>query len=83
MKSTTSVEDRVQAILSAFVRPWRWFYEGSWIVLEPPYGLIDAATMRHVHQHPDTHTVEAVFRSTPSPGVYLRFHLHDDPRKDS
>ena len=76
-----SIEARVLAIMSPFARPWRWFSEGRWIVLEPPQGAIDAKTLWYVHQHADTHTVEAVFRATPSPGVYLRFCLRELPRE--
>jgi hypothetical protein len=72
-----SVESRVRTIMAPFAQPWRWFCDGSWIVLEPPHGLIAAETMQHVRQHADVHTAEAVFRSTPSPGIYLRFHLRD------
>lgn len=77
----TDIEKRVHAIMAAFVRPWRWFcdnaWDGTWIVLEPPQGLIDATTMHYVHQCADTYSVEAVFRATPHPGVYLRFRLHE------
>jgi hypothetical protein len=72
-----SVEQRVQSIMEPFARPWRWFCDGTWIVLEPPQGLIAAETMQYVFQHSDVHTVEAVFRATPHPGIYLRFHLKD------
>lgn len=66
---------RVQAIMAPFSQHWRWFFEGPWVVLEPPYGSIAGETMQYIHQHVDTQTVEAVFRWTPSPGVYLRFRL--------
>lgn len=73
------VETRVKALMAPFAQPWRWFSVGAWIVMEPPQGLIAAETMQYVHQHADAHTVEAVFRATPSPGVYLRFRLRDLP----
>jgi len=73
----TTVEDRVRSIMAPFAKPWRWFCDGDWIVLEPPQGLIAAETMHHVHQCTDVHTVEAVFRATPNPGIYLRFRLRD------
>lgn len=74
-----SAWDRVQSILKSFSQPWRSFLEasGPWAVLEPPQGVITAETMQHVRQHPDVHTVEAIFRSTPSPGIYLRFRLRN------
>ena len=75
MTGDPTVEDRVRAILTQFSQHWRWFSDDSWIVLEPPYGLITAETMHHVHQHADVTTVEAVFREMPYPGVYLRFRL--------
>ena len=74
------VEDRVLSIMTPFAKPWRWFCDGAWIVLEPPQGLIAAETVHHVHQQADVHSVEAVFRSTPSPGIYLRFRLRDLPQ---
>lgn len=78
-----NIEDRVKAIMTPFAKPWRWFCDGPWIVLEPPQGLIAAETLHHVHQRPDVHSVEAVFRATPSPGVYLRFRLHDLPQESA
>ena len=77
--TTTQIEDRVRAIMTPFAKPWRWFCDGAWIVLEPPQGLIAAETMHHVHQCADVHTVEAMFRATPNPGVYLRFRLREAP----
>jgi hypothetical protein len=74
-----SVEDRVQSITAPFAQRWRWFCDGAWVVLEPPQGFIAAETMHHVSQHPDVHTVEGVFRATPSPGIYLRFRLKEQP----
>lgn len=70
-----TIEDRVCAIMAPFSQPWRWFCDDSWIVLEPPLRFIAAETMQYVHQHADVHTVEAIFRATPSLGVYLRFRL--------
>jgi len=70
-----NVEERVQVIMSHFSRPWRWFCDDAWIVLEPPLGIITAETMSHVSQHADARAVEAVFRATPHPGVYLQFRL--------
>jgi hypothetical protein len=67
---------QVQAIMTPFSQHWRWFFDGPWIVLEPPCGFIAGETMQYIHQHAHTHTVEAVFRLTPNPGVYLRFRLH-------
>ena len=75
----TTIERRVQSIMVAFSRPWRWFVDGDWIVLEAPYGFIAAETMQHINQSADVHTVEAVFRNTPHPGIYLRFRLRDLP----
>jgi hypothetical protein len=80
--TATAIEERVKAIMAPFAKPWRWFCEpyvggGHWIVLEPPFGLIDEKTMHYVSQRADVHTVEAVFRSTPKPGIYLRFCLRD------
>jgi hypothetical protein len=72
------VTTRVEEIMKPFAKPWRWFRSDKCIVLEPPYGLIDIATMKYIHQLPDTHTIEAVFRATPHPGVYLQFRFHDD-----
>ncbi len=78
--AATHVEDRVHAIMTPFAQPWRWFCEGLWIVLEPPQGLIAAETMLYVHKHAEVHSVEAVFRATPHPGVYLRFCLRETTR---
>lgn len=75
--TATNIEKRVRTIMESFATPWRWFCDGAWIVLEPPQGLITAETMHHVHQHADIHTVEAIFRATPHPGVYLRFRLRE------
>ena len=72
-----TIEERVSTIMTGFAERWRWFADGPWIVLEPPRGLVAAETMQHVHRHADVHTVEAVFRATPSPGVYLRFRLRE------
>lgn len=77
INTAADVENRVQTIMKPFAQPWRWFREGAWIVLEPPNWIIDAKTMHYVHQRPEVHTVEAVFRSTPSPGEYLRFRLRE------
>ena len=77
-----NVEQRVQAIMEPFARPWRWFCDGAWIVMEPPQSIVAAETVQYVHENRDTHTVEVVFRSTPHPGVYLRFQLSPN-QKDS
>jgi len=80
------VEGRVQSIIAAFAQPWRWFRDGDWIVLEPPHNHVAAETIHHVSQCADVHnvhTVEAVFRSTPHLGVYLRFRLRADRNKRS
>lgn len=74
---TTFVKERVLMIMASFAQPWRWFCDGDWVVLEPPRGLITAETMCHVQQQVNVHSVEAVFRTTPSPGVYLRFRMRD------
>ena len=79
MTTAANIEKSVSAIMEAFATRWRWFCDGTWIVLEPPQGLIAAETMHHVHQSADVHTVEAVFRTTPHPGVYLRFRLREAP----
>ena len=81
--SATNIEDRVKAIMTSFAKPWRWFCTGPWIVLEPPQGLIAAETLHHIQQRPDVYAVEAVFRATPSPGVYLRFRLRDLPQESA
>lgn len=72
-----TVEERVHAIMEAFAVRWRWFCEGTAIVLEPPQGCIAAETMLYLHKHTGVHSVEAVFRATPHPGVYLRFCLRE------
>jgi len=79
-----SVEKSVQAIMTSLVTPWRWFSDGAWIVLEPPRGLISVATIHHISQSEDVHSVEAVFRATPPLRIYLRLRLRDLPaaRKD-
>ena len=71
----TDIERKVEDIMMPFAKHWRWFCDGPWVVLAPPYNLITAETMHYVEQHPLTTRVEAVFRSTPHAGVYLRFLL--------
>lgn len=82
MKALDATQVRVHAIMAPWARPWRWFRDGSWIVVQPPCDLIAAETIHHVHRHADVHSVEVVFRATPSPGIYLRFQLREVARKE-
>lgn len=70
-------KSRVDRILVGFATPWRWFQDGRWIVMEPPHGLIAAESISYIENHDEAHTVEAVFRSTPRAGIYLRFQLRE------
>lgn len=73
----TEIEARVKSIMKQFTEPWRWFRDGIWIVMEPPDSVISAATMRYMLAHSQVTRPEAVFRTTPHPGIYLRFRLKD------
>lgn len=54
---------------------WRWFIDGDFIVLEPSAGGIQPRHMAFLDMHTRITDVEAVFRASPSPGVYLRCKL--------
>jgi hypothetical protein len=53
---------------------WRWFIDGGYVVLEPRDRLVSFRDMAFLW-NVGTTDIEAVFRATPSPGVYLRFKL--------
>jgi hypothetical protein len=53
---------------------WRWFIDGEFIVLEPSTS-IQPRHMAFLDMHARITDVEAVFRASPSPGIYLRCKL--------
>jgi hypothetical protein len=54
---------------------WRWFLDGDYVVFEPPTCSIDPRPMIFLDMHARTTDVEAVFRVSPKPGIYLRCKL--------
>ena len=63
-----------QEALSNPLEGWRWFIDGGYVVLEPRDRLVSFRDMAFLW-NVGTTDIEAVFRATPSPGVYLRFKL--------
>jgi hypothetical protein len=59
----------------ALLAGWRWFLDGDYIVFEPSAKSIHPRDMAFLDMQPRTSDVEAVFRATPSPGIYLRCKL--------
>lgn len=50
------------------------FFDGPWIVISPPGGAVVLEHMTFLASlSPVVNSIEAVFRPTPTPGVYLRF----------
>ena len=54
---------------------WRWFIDGDYLVFEPRTGTIQARDMSFLDLHARITGVEAIFRATPNPGIYLRCKL--------
>ena len=54
---------------------WRWFIDGDYLVFEPLTGIIQLRDMTFLDMHAHTTNIEAVLRTTPNPGIYLRCKL--------
>ena len=76
MTDKEKLAEFAEAITSAApLKGWRWFIDNDWIVLEPHNRFVASSDMAFVATQPSAIDIEAVFRATPSPGVYLRFKL--------
>lgn len=59
---------------------WRWFADRESIYLELLHGdYITLVDLNHLSEVDRVRDVCCVFRITPKPGIYLAFHLDDEP----